>query len=90
VSPELRPGRFPSDPQSETPETADNALEQFPAFAVPRLPPNRAGRGQTRGVRSPAINYCPGETALAHCPDESIDLGGLDAVRDGLRRALAS
>jgi succinyl-diaminopimelate desuccinylase len=40
------------------------------------------------GVR--AINCGPGETARAHRPDESIDLGALDAVRDGLRRALAS
>ncbi|HEY7584683.1 MAG TPA: succinyl-diaminopimelate desuccinylase, partial [Acidimicrobiia bacterium] len=37
----------------------------------------------------PAINYGPGETALAHRPDESIDLGDLDRVLKGLQRALA-
>jgi succinyl-diaminopimelate desuccinylase len=36
----------------------------------------------------PAINFGPGETALAHRPDESIDLGDLDRVIAGLRSAL--
>jgi succinyl-diaminopimelate desuccinylase len=37
----------------------------------------------------PAINYGPGETALAHRPDESIDLGDLDRAIEGLRSALS-
>jgi succinyl-diaminopimelate desuccinylase len=38
----------------------------------------------------PAINYGPGETALAHRPDESIALSALDSVLSALRAALAS
>lgn len=33
-----------------------------------------------------AVNYGPGDTALAHHPDESVDLKDLDAVYDSLRK----
>jgi len=39
-----------------------------------------------RGI--PAVNFGPGETALAHRPDESVAIDDLEAVHAGLRRFL--